>query len=48
LQRQGLLAANHEPLKGEEGPAQADDHGAGSERSSWATGARQTVGPQRQ
>ncbi len=45
LQLRGLLDANHEPLKGEEGPAQADDHGAGSDRSSWATGARQTGGP---
>jgi hypothetical protein len=48
LQRQGLLNANHEALAGEEGPAQADDHSVGSERSSWATGARQTDGPQRE
>jgi len=48
LQRQGLLDANHEALAGEEGPAQADDHSVGSERSSWATGARQTDGPQRE
>lgn len=45
LQRQGLLDANDEAVKGEQGQGQADDHGAGPDRSSWATGARQTGGP---
>jgi hypothetical protein len=45
LERQGLLDANHEALKGEEGAVQADHHGAGSDSSAWATGARETGGP---